>query len=72
MTSIGVGKDQKSNHKRYRAVPLQIVKYLSVEWGMVAHTFNPGTWKAREAGRSYEFQASLLYIMSSSPVKFIR
>jgi hypothetical protein len=31
---------------------------------MVAHTFNPSTWEA-EAGRFLEFEASLVYRVSS-------
>jgi hypothetical protein len=30
----------------------------------VAHAFNPSTWEA-EAGGSYEFEASLVYRVSS-------
>jgi hypothetical protein len=39
-------------------------KEINVLPGMVAHAFNPSTWEA-EAGRFSEFEASLVYRVSS-------
>ena len=38
---------------------------------MVVHAFNPSTWEA-EAGRLSEFQASLVYKVSSRTVRAIQ
>jgi hypothetical protein len=39
--------------------------------GVVAHTFNPSTWEA-EAGGSLEFEASLVYKVSSRTARAIQ
>jgi hypothetical protein len=43
----------------------------SLKPGVVAHTFNPSTWEA-EAGGSLEFEASLVYKVSSRTARAIQ
>jgi hypothetical protein len=40
--------------------------------GVVAHTFNPSTWEAEAGGRISEFEASLVYKVSSRTAKVIQ
>lgn len=41
-----------------------VVTYLLLQSAIVAHTFKPSNWEA-EAGRSLEFEASLVHRTSS-------
>ena len=50
---------------------LRCLKLLKIELGMVVHAFNPSTWEA-EAGRSPEFEASLVYKASSRIARAVR
>jgi hypothetical protein len=43
---------------------MTVAKNDSLGWAVVAHAFNPSTWEA-EAGGSSEFEASLVYRVSS-------
>jgi hypothetical protein len=40
------------------------MRLKTTSWAVVAHVFNPSTWEA-EVGGSQEFEASLVYRVSS-------